>query len=85
MTDGTTDHTRPGEPFTFEVDDEPIETNEHVLPAAEILRLADRDPADFDLRRIRGGPKETLHDDEEVRINSGLAFVTISTGPTPVA
>lgn len=70
--------------FTFEVDDEPIPTDEHELTAAEILRLAERDPDDFDLRRIRGGPKATLADSAVVKINSGLAFVTVSTRPTPV-
>ncbi len=70
--------------FTFDVDDEPVPTDEHELTAAEILRLADRDPDGFDLRRIKGGPKATLKDSDVVKINNGLAFVTVSTGPTPV-
>lgn len=70
--------------FTIEVDDEPIPVYERELTAADILRLAERDPNDFDLRRIRGGPKETLEDSKIVKINSGLAFVSVSTRPTPV-
>ena len=85
MSPEDSNETRPGQPFTIEVDGEEYETNQQELTAAEILQLADRDPAEFDLRRIRGGNKETLDDDTTVKINSGLAFIAVPTGPTGVA
>lgn len=77
--------TRPGQPFTIEVDGETYETSEQALTAGEILKLSGRDPKDFDLRRIRGGKKEVLDDSDSVEINSGLAFLAVPTGSTPVA
>lgn len=77
--------TRPGQPFTIEVNGETYETSEQSLTAGEILELSGRNPKDFDLRRIRGGEKAVLDDGDSVKINSGLAFVAVPTGSTPVA
>ncbi|MDE0613422.1 MAG: hypothetical protein OXI32_03305 [bacterium] len=65
-------------PFT--IDGEAYETSDLSQRAADLLRLAGRDPAKFDLGELKG--KEStkplkFEDDEIVEITKGAEFVTI--------
>ena len=74
---------RPGSPFTVEIDGEEYTTNETEMTEHELVALGGRDPADYELVRIQGNQRVPV--DGPVKINSGLRFVTVATGATPVA
>ncbi|HSK97603.1 MAG TPA: hypothetical protein VK891_13370 [Euzebyales bacterium] len=68
-----------GTPVSFAIDGRPFQTAEPRRPAAEILRLADLDPGQFDLAELRGQRPEPVRftADELVQITEGARFVAI--------
>jgi hypothetical protein len=72
-------------PVTFTLDGVEYTVEDRRQPAADILRLAELDPTDYDLIRIVGQGKEKHYrDDEEVQLVPGGQYVSLFTGPTPV-
>lgn len=70
-------HLRPSVDFT--IDGRSHETRDRQQPAADLLRLAEVDPALYDLGELRGHrPEPTRYADAEiVEIHPGARFVTI--------
>ncbi|MGH2554518.1 MAG: multiubiquitin domain-containing protein [Actinomycetota bacterium] len=72
-------------PVTFTLDGVEYTVEDRRQPAADILRLAGLDPADYDLIRIVGqGQEKRYQDQEEVQLVPGGQYVSMFTGPTPV-
>lgn len=72
----------------FTVDGEPYETRELELTPNEIIkRFADKDPATHYLVQIEGHRRISYQGkgDEPIKMQNGMKFQVISTGPTPVS
>jgi hypothetical protein len=83
----TTDNstTRGQPPVTFTLDGVAYTVEDRRQPAADVLRLAGLDPADYDLLRVVGkGPDQRYHDQQEVQLVPGGRYLSFFTGSTPV-
>jgi hypothetical protein len=71
----------------FEVDSEPLETNERHLTPVQIMDLAGIDPANHYLSEIEGHHTHSYKDapNTPIVIREGARFVSASTGPTPTS
>ena len=71
-------------PFT--IDGKPYETDRRTQQAADLLKLADLDPAVFDLAEVpkEGPPRKPFKDDELVTVDKDERFVSVRTS-APVA
>jgi hypothetical protein len=83
MSPGT--HGQP--PVSFTIDGVEYSTDDRRQPASDLLRLAALDPADHDLARVvgQGQVEKRYADSEEVEITPRARYISIFTGPTPVA
>jgi len=73
----------PATQLTFTVDGQTIVVNEKHQTAASILHLAGLDPAGYDLAELRGqGDPHTFHDDQQIIVKDGDAFVSIRQNAT---
>lgn len=74
-------------PVTFTIDGVEYTVDDRQQTAAELLTLAGLDGADHDLAVVRGnsGIEHRFADSEEVQVTPGARYVSIFTGPTPVA
>lgn len=83
------DHARPVvRELHFSVDGERYETRERELTPNEIVRqFAERDPATHYLVQIEGNRRNSFEGkgDEPIKMENGMRFQVISTGPTPVS
>ncbi|MET8682222.1 hypothetical protein ABZW18_32795 [Streptomyces sp. NPDC004647] len=72
---------------TITVDGEPVAGVPKRTAPNAILQLADIDPGTHYLVRIRGRHQEPFNDsgDEEITVRERETFVSVSTGPTPIA
>jgi hypothetical protein len=78
-------NTRGQPPVTFTVDGVEYTVQDRRQPAADLLRLAGLDPADYDLLRIVGKDNEQrFRDQEEVQLVPGGRYLSFFTGATPV-
>jgi hypothetical protein len=72
-------------PVTFTLDGVEYTVEDRRQPAADLLRLAGLDPADYDLLRVVGKDQEQrFHDQDEVQLVPGGRYLSFFTGPTPV-
>ncbi|MEX2440463.1 MAG: hypothetical protein WD739_11420 [Actinomycetota bacterium] len=72
-------------PVTFTLDGLEYTVEDRRQPAADVLRLAGLDPADYDLIRVVGKDNEQrFHDQEEVQLVPGGRYLSYFTGSTPV-
>ena len=73
-------------PVTFSIDGVEFTTDERRQTAAQLLRLAGLDPADYDLARVvgQGQVEKAFPDNQEIQITPAARFVSVFTGPTPV-
>jgi hypothetical protein len=79
------DKGRGGRPVTVTLDGVEYTVEDRRQPAADVLRLAGLDPADYDLMRVVGKDKEQrYHDQEEVQLVPGGSYLSFFTGSTPV-
>lgn len=79
---------RKGPPqVTFTIDGVEYTVEERRQTAAALLALAGLDPADHDVAKVvgQGQVEQRLRDGDTVQLTPGAAFVSIFTGPTPVA
>lgn len=77
-----------GQPeVTFTIDGVSYSSDERQMTAAELLALAGVDAAEHDLARVvgRGQVEQRFGDSDVVQLTPGAVFVSIFTGPTPVA
>jgi hypothetical protein len=74
-------------PIAFTVDGEPLTTSDPTLTPRQIMTLAGVDPDANYLVEVKGRHQTSYRDrpDIEIRVQKGDAFITISTGPTPVS
>lgn len=74
-------------PVSFTIDGVEYTVDDRRQTAAELLELAGMHPDDHDLAIVRGnsGIEHRLADSDEVQITPGAQYVSIFTGPTPVA
>lgn len=73
-----TNVTRLEQEIHFTIDGQPFTTRERRQPASALLRLADLDPARYDLGELEpGGKTKRFTDDEIVTIRSNARFVSI--------
>lgn len=79
--------TQQGPSFDFTVDGEPLTTTEHILTPTRILELAGKDPQTRYLVQVIGRNQESYQDrpNEELHMHQGMTFISIASGPTPVA
>lgn len=84
----TTDHgnERGQPPLTFTLDGVEFTVEDRRQPAADVLRLAGLDPADYDLLRVAGKDDEEkrYHDQDEVQLVPHGRYLSFFTGSTPV-
>ena len=69
-----------GKFIPFTIDGYPHETDDFTQKAADLLRLAGRDPANFDLGEIESKDRphtRKYHDDDVVTIRKDARFVSI--------
>ncbi len=72
-------------PVTFALDGVEYSVEDRRQLAADLLRLAGLDPADYDLLRMVGKDQEKrYHDQEEVQLVPGGRYLSFFTGATPV-
>jgi hypothetical protein len=70
----------------YTVDDEPQETHEKVLTAAQIVRNAGLDPEQRYLLELVPSKDPLSFEgkmDSEIKMREGTRFITAGTGPTP--
>jgi uncharacterized protein YpuA (DUF1002 family) len=68
------------------VDTEPLTADAKEMVAREILDLAGKDPASYDLVEVKGKrERHEYQDDETVKLHKGSTFITAYTGQTPVS
>jgi hypothetical protein len=68
------------------VDTDPFTVESKEMLASEILTLAGKDPASYDLVEVKGKrERHEYQDDETVKLHKGSTFVTAYTGQTPVS
>ncbi len=74
-------------PITFSIDGVDFTADDRHQSAAELLRLAGLSPDNYDLARLSGnsGVEHRIGDDEEIQLTPRSRFISIFTGPTPVA
>ncbi|MEX2416819.1 MAG: multiubiquitin domain-containing protein [Actinomycetota bacterium] len=83
--DNTSTEAKGQPPVTFTLDGVEYTVTDRRQLAADVLRLAGLDPADYDLLRIVGKDKEQRFEDkEEVQLVPGGRYLSLFTGPTPV-
>lgn len=72
-------------PLTFTLDGVEYTVEDRKQPAADVLRLAGLDPADYDLLRVVGNDQDQrYHDQEEVQLVPHGKYMSFFTGSTPV-
>ena len=73
-------------PVTFTLDGVEYTVEDRRQPAAEVLRLAGLDPADYDLLRVagKGDEEKRYHDQEDVQLVPHGRYLSFFTGSTPV-
>ncbi len=72
-------------PVTFTLDGVEYTVDDRRQPAADVLRLAGLDPADYDLLRVVGkGNEKRYRDQEEVQLVPRGRYLSFFTGSTPV-
>jgi len=72
-------------PVTFTLDGVEYTVTDRRQLAADVLRLAGLDPADYDLLRVVGkGEEQRFGDQDEVQLVPGGRYLSLFTGPTPV-
>jgi hypothetical protein len=72
-------------PVTFTLDGVEYTVEDRRQLAADVLRLAGLDPADYDLLRVVGKDEEKrFHDHDEVQLVPGGRYLSFFTGSTPV-
>lgn len=72
-------------PVTFTLDGVEYTLPDRRQIAADVLRLGNLDPADYDLLRVVGkGQEQRFHDQDEVQLVPGGQYLSLFTGPTPV-
>lgn len=72
-------------PVTFTLDGVHYIVEDRRQLAADLLRLAGLDPADYDVLRVVGEDQEQrFHDQDEVQLVPGGRYLSFFTGPTPV-
>jgi hypothetical protein len=72
-------------PVTFTLDGVEYTVEDRRQLAADVLRLAGLDPADYDLLRVVGkDEKQRFHDQDEVQLVPGGRYLSFFTGSTPV-
>ena len=65
--------------ITFTIDGHSFTSRDDDQEAAALLRLADRDPDDFDLALVKkNGEQKTLKDKQIVKLDDGDEFVTVT-------
>jgi hypothetical protein len=71
----------------FEVDGEPVETNEHELTPVQIMQLAAVDPSTHYLKEIRGQQQISYKDtpNDPIHVHNNQRFITNSMEPAPVS
>jgi hypothetical protein len=74
-------------PVEIEIDGDTYIAPDNRETVAEILGLASKSPAEFQLIMIKGKrEREPLPDpNQEVKLHKGSAFITVPLGPTPVS
>jgi hypothetical protein len=84
-TDNTSIDAKGQPPVSFTLDGVEYTVQDRRQLAADLLRLAGLDPADYDLLRIVGKDKEKRYEDQdEVQLVPGGRYLSLFTGPTPV-
>ena len=72
-------------PVTITLDGVEYTVDDRRQPAADVLRLAGLDPADYDLLRVVGKDNEQrFHDQDIVELVPGGRYLSFFTGSTPV-
>jgi hypothetical protein len=72
-------------PVTFTIDGVEYTVEDRRQPAADVLRLAGLDPADYDLLRVVGkGDDQRFHDQAVVELVPHGRYLSFFTGSTPV-
>ena len=71
----------------YTVDGEPQQTTEHQLTPRQIIANAGLNPAERYLVEIRGNHQVPYKDkmDDPIKLHENQKFVTVFTGPVPVA
>jgi hypothetical protein len=73
------------QPLTITLDGREYTVEDRRQPAADVLRLAGLDPADYDLLRMVGKDQDKrYHDQEEVQLVPHGKYLSFFTGSTPV-
>jgi hypothetical protein len=72
---------------TIVLDDEKLVLPDRDTTPNSILRLADLDPSTHYLVEIKGRHQVSYQGkgDEQIRVNDGDTFISLSTGPTPTS
>ena len=78
---------RPPKTLTIKLDGEDLEIPDRDVTPNEILTLAELDPANHYLVRIKGKHQESLEGqgDVTIKVHTNEKFVSVSTGPTPTS
>lgn len=79
MTEGTR-VTELRQPVSFTIDGEPYRVEARRQRAVDLLRLAGRDPASFDLAKLTGGGDrrtQRYNDNDSLTVHEGDRFVSI--------
>ena len=73
--------------FNYKVDTEEQSTTSHILTPKHILSNAGIDPTTHYLVQIEGNKRTSYQTtpDQEIHMHEHMAFISISTGPTPVS
>jgi hypothetical protein len=79
-----TQHAQPA--VTFTIDGVEYTSIHRRLTAADLLRLAGLDPADYDLLRVvgQGENEQRFSDSDEIQLVPGGRYLSLFTGATPV-
>jgi len=71
--------------IVFFIDKQKFTTSDESQTAADLLRLAEEDPAQTTLVLKHGNDLRKFNDCDEITLKSGLHFVVFHDGPTPVS
>jgi putative intracellular protease/amidase len=79
-----TQHAQPT--VTFTIDGVEYTSTDRRLTAADLLRLAGLDPADYDLLRVvgQGENEQRFSDSDEIQLVPSGRYLSLFTGATPV-
>lgn len=74
-------------PVEITIDGDPYTAPDNRETVAEILGLAGKSPAEFELIEIKGKREREPHPDpnEVVKLHKRSTFITVPLGPTPVS